>query len=770
MQSGETDVAARGLPEVSFFPHYVNREVAKLYGIVDTTSATGLLQKSLLITRYAVAFSQGPLVLPASYLFEVPIIDSLLRRLAPLAGLGQVQIASPVSDLEKYAEKKAPEYRDGPDLFGYDAPASKRVDAFAKLVWRQRVKYSSSAEIATAWRHALVTSGGLWNEILRSAAAKRETPPLKAESEILAVPDRLDGRAFIADFAVPIVPVRLDDRDRTRVNLLINKAYLLSYLMEFDASIIIDTPLGPLDCEMRHETRPIGQPPIVVAFPRLKQTLTMVGLNVFCETCEWERLVELRWDGTFSRFARFVTSAKNAEIDLLAQAIAACGLTATLASRPWPITKSQDVKDILLRLEPTISALTTDLHDKAETAPSSILSGKTMRRPSSAAEIGSLFGTYEQSNGIPKNADVTLRVSIRESGLRKRLLLEFLKRQYGGTVDMQRQLGGARTGLLRGCQLRRLVDDLETGEFDRATHKFGIQRGDEAMVEKECYFESMPPVTFLPVIVKSVDRELMEKLAPAIEVLLVTTTDIERDALLSEMNPLPGQPDVVMGSLSDQVYRFGKLGCHAVAIVQTTMGSQGPHGSGLEVYHPIKELKLKAIIAIGIAFGVDRSKLRCGDVMVASSIQPYELAKMTHKIAHRSNAIPCGEILLEAFRNRTADWKRMRALTPVAVQRGLLLSGEKVVNNKLFRDELVSAFPLAIGGEMEGTGIYAAANRGKVEAIIVKAVCDWADGHKNDAAQPFAAQSAVSLVLHVLRQDGALEPLGIRSITTSSSD
>ena len=32
---------------------------------------------------------------------------------------------------------------------------------------------------------------------------------------------------------------------------------------------------------------------------------------------------------------------------------------------------------------------------------------------------------------------------------------------------------------------------------------------------------------------------------------------------------------------------------------------------------------------------------------------------------------------------------------------------------------------------MEGTGVYAAAYRNKVDWILVKAICDWADGNKD---------------------------------------
>jgi predicted Zn-dependent protease len=51
---------------------------------------------------------------------------------------------------------------------------------------------------------------------------------------------------------------------------------------------------------------------------------------------------------------------------------------------------------------------------------------------------------------------------------------------------------------------------------------------------------------------------------------------------------------------------------------------------------------------------------------------------------------------------------------------------------------------------MEGVGVAACAERVRTEWILVKAICDWADGAKTDNHQAFAAASAVSFVKHVV--------------------
>lgn len=97
--------------------------------------------------------------------------------------------------------------------------------------------------------------------------------------------------------------------------------------------------------------------------------------------------------------------------------------------------------------------------------------------------------------------------------------------------------------------------------------------------------------------------------------------------------------------------------------------------------------------------------------------------------------------------------------TVAGAKPGQILSGEKLVDSMEFKQQLLKKYPEAIGGEMEGAGLYAAAERAKVEWIIVKAICDWGDGNKKKIYQNLAAAAAVSLVEHVLSDKDTLSDL-----------
>ena len=110
------------------------------------------------------------------------------------------------------------------------------------------------------------------------------------------------------------------------------------------------------------------------------------------------------------------------------------------------------------------------------------------------------------------------------------------------------------------------------------------------------------------------------------------------------------------------------------------------------------------------------------------------------------------------------------------VRFGVLLTGEKLVDNIDYREELRRFEPEAIGGKTEGAGLYAASHDRKVDWILVKAICDWADVNKavdKTGRQQNAAMNAAKIVLHALQfapfQRPGAAPLSCDIETTSQS-
>jgi len=190
--------------------------------------------------------------------------------------------------------------------------------------------------------------------------------------------------------------------------------------------------------------------------------------------------------------------------------------------------------------------------------------------------------------------------------------------------------------------------------------------------------------------------------------------------------------------------------------MQSQMGAVGLGASQQAVHKGIEALSPDAVILVGIAFGVDSSKQSIGDVLVARRLMLYEpqrvgtgkaKARMTPRGA-RADASPW---LVDRCQNASLHWDN----TNCKVWSGLVLSGEKLVDNLAFRGQLLKLEPEAIGGEMEGAGLYTACQDAKVDWILVKAISDWADGHKDagrEEQQQRAAHNAASFILHMLKQ------------------
>lgn len=338
-----------------------------------------------------------------------------------------------------------------------------------------------------------------------------------------------------------------------------------------------------------------------------------------------------------------------------------------------------------------------------------------------------------------------------------------LEHLVGGQIEAWEPSGLPPRFLWRKVRRSALLQKTETGEVDACLRRAGFPPvlQIETTEEPERLYEWVPDVEFRDPPTQDMDRSTTEGMLRRTDLLLVTVTPVERRAVLSRLWPLPEAQAVLTGSLDLVTYRFGQFGRYRAAHVQSSMGSGGTRGSALTTHEAIHRAQPKAVLVLGIAFGASRQKYHLGDVLVAERIAPYELAKLTSEDAHhRGQHLSAGVHLAERFTHRRDDWRYPRGLGYVDVHHGLMLSGEKVIDWQTFRDTLIEHYPTAIGGEMEGSGAYAAAERHRTQVLLIKGICDWADGHKNDRAQAFAADAAASLAEHVLSKPDVLAELG----------
>lgn len=272
---------------------------------------------------------------------------------------------------------------------------------------------------------------------------------------------------------------------------------------------------------------------------------------------------------------------------------------------------------------------------------------------------------------------------------------------------------------------------------------------------------------------KSKSLKDLTEYCSSINCLIVTATDIETKELHSQFEPIDGE-GIIRLYIGDHTYYIGKLGELLVVHVQCGMGSIAANASIMTVSAALTQWKPVAIIMVGIAFGKDSSKQQIGDVLVSETIIPYNIQKVTkEKTIQRGPVPPAGAVLVNRFKNASKDWKHeLPDGKTASVYFGGILSGESLVDDKEYRDKLLNDNPTAIGGEMEGAGLFAAASGHRVEWIVVKGICDYADGNKGVNKENFqqtAIKASVGLCRHICSVPTIFEALGIFSCDTTET-
>lgn len=301
---------------------------------------------------------------------------------------------------------------------------------------------------------------------------------------------------------------------------------------------------------------------------------------------------------------------------------------------------------------------------------------------------------------------------------------------------------------------------------------------DEEFAERSQYLkqwlfelEEHKEALFPPKILVEKDKSKDDNNLPRI--VLVTVNDIETKAVQDIFAAETGVKAEPITKDSRVYLYLGPINGVKIYQAVSGMGSGGLGGALQTVEKAIKAIKPQAIIAVGIAFGINEKKQNIGDILVSSQLQLYDPQRIgTYSIlsklginlivsvleilglnykgiilrGDKPSASPSLENFFKIFSQ--SAWKKAK------VTFGLILSGEKLIDNVDYRNQLRKLVPECIGGEMEGAGLYVSSQDNKVDWIVIKSICDWADGKKGvdkTMRQTKAATNAASFVLEALK-------------------
>ncbi|RYU81263.1 5'-methylthioadenosine/S-adenosylhomocysteine nucleosidase family protein [Hymenobacter persicinus] len=264
---------------------------------------------------------------------------------------------------------------------------------------------------------------------------------------------------------------------------------------------------------------------------------------------------------------------------------------------------------------------------------------------------------------------------------------------------------------------------------------------------------------------RSISEDDFSKYIDLMSIVLVTVTEIEKECLHERISPLPELTHILVVQKQFYTYYLGMLGKYAVCHVESRMGTSGAGASIMTVQQAIEFVKPVIIIMVGIAFGGDETKQRIGDVLVSELVVQYENIKIKrNKIECRGFRQMSSVLLFNRF-TKPIGWSFSLTKTRKSkIIYGHLLSGEKLVDDKKYRDQLLKIFEPAIGGEMEGAGLVSVAHAYNKNWLVVKGICDFADGNKavnKIKKQYLAARAAVDLCACVFTDMHTFQDLGV---------
>jgi len=251
-----------------------------------------------------------------------------------------------------------------------------------------------------------------------------------------------------------------------------------------------------------------------------------------------------------------------------------------------------------------------------------------------------------------------------------------------------------------------------------------------------------------------------------IQILLITANENERNALDRKITPYT--PNVTLSYIGRIFkYHIGYFGNYLVAHVHCKeQGTVKPLAAMPTIDEAYQLFKPKCAIMIGVAYGVNKEDQKIGDILISSIVRPYSSVRQStslegdSRVDDRNPLFVPGNIILNQFSEFPSYTKKFQTHT------GALLCGEELIDNDAYRKKLVdiqntyiknmNGLPI-VGGEMEGVGIASVfKNQDNNTWIVIKAICDFADGTKDidkENNQRLAAKNVVDFCFHVFKTE-----------------
>jgi nucleoside phosphorylase len=254
-------------------------------------------------------------------------------------------------------------------------------------------------------------------------------------------------------------------------------------------------------------------------------------------------------------------------------------------------------------------------------------------------------------------------------------------------------------------------------------------------------------------------KERVTSVTTKTKVLIIVAAGVEHDAVRAAVAEANGTTPRAWHLDHHTVFRLGTVSAAEVLLAQSGQGSLGPGASTLTALSVLEQVRPDYLILTGIGYGLMPDEQRISEIMVSTQIRVLDHKEVADHPEPGGGPIefprgprPDASVTLvnRALAAEKDSWGGPR------VHFGPMLTLNTRVSSRALHEYLRAAAPDAIGGDMEGSGIYAAGARGKVDWIVIKGISDW--GGHGGADRDVAAAAAARFVVHMIAAGGLNRP------------
>jgi hypothetical protein len=274
------------------FIQYLNPEILACYGLrITNRDNYYLLNSAIRYTRLAILVTDAYLLVPASCIFEVPNSQIFLRATDPLIRAGVLRYVASIPDLEAYRDSKVSEYRRD-DSNPYIVNAMAFGGWLGIFLGEPRHISTTASDIGSEWSRAL-SPGGSLHGVEQSLSQRWRGRKSRLTNMLESIPQRLGGDALIGRFVRNVVPLELNTVESLRIDFFLSQAYLVSYLLDLDANMLVDFDVHNLSCGLRPDSQAFGNR--LISMRTLGFILKVAQIYSFvCDMAQWDELLALR--------------------------------------------------------------------------------------------------------------------------------------------------------------------------------------------------------------------------------------------------------------------------------------------------------------------------------------------------------------------------------------------------------------------------------------------------------------------------------------------